>query len=263
MVERAGRGTGSLWTAPFLISLGILGVTAAGLGPVTRALKVALQKEAVPLRASLSRMDKSRLGPFRFIKAFTLESAVVNTLGTEEYISWILEDTALSNTNSPLRYVNLFVTYYTGQPDPVPHTPDVCMAGAGYWREQAENITVRVDALSPDVEVPVRVLSFVKSGIFNGDKMPVLYTFHTNGRFAATREAVRTTVNTPLDRHAYYSKVEIQFGWERASPRYPTMEKMIEGSERVLNHVLPLLIDEHWPDWKAVKEAEKSTPSTD
>ncbi|MEE9293663.1 MAG: exosortase-associated EpsI family protein [Phycisphaerae bacterium] len=243
------RSVKSLWSPPFTISALILATCAVGLGPMTRYMRVVLAKEAIPLRSPLSRLDKSGLGPYGFVQAITLDSALVNTLGTPEYIHWILEDSALHGQSSPLRYVNLFVTYYTGQPDPVPHVPDACYVGSGYITESAENTTVQVSTLGASGEVPVRMLTFVKSGIFGDDKMPVVYMFHCNGRFVATRQGVRSAVNNPLDRHAYYSKVEVRFGWDGASPRVPTKAQAIAGTERLFSYLLPLLVEEHWPEW--------------
>lgn len=255
MQRGAHSSAKSFWSPPFTISALILGACAVGLGPMTRYMRVVLAKEAIPLRAPLSRLDKSGLGPYRFVQAITLDSAVVNTLGTQEYMHWILEDSTLQGKSSPLRYVNLFVTYYTGQPDPVPHVPDACYVGSGYIIESAENTTLQVSGLGASGEVPIRMLTFVKSGIFGEDNMPVAYTFHCNGKFVATRQGVRTAVNNPLDSQAYYSKVEVRFGWDGASPRVPTKAEAIAGTERLFSYLLPLLVEEHWPDWSAAKAA--------
>ncbi len=247
---------GTFWSVPFVICLIVLGVTAACLGPVTRYMKVTLAKEAIALRSSLARMDKSRLGPYRFYHQNTLESAVVDTLGTEEYIDWVLEDTTLVGTKSPLRFAHLFVTYYTGEPDAVPHTPDHCYRGSGYTPESAKNTTLHIATLTGAPDIPVRTLHFVKSALFDADKIPVVYTFHCNGRFVATANGVRAAANNPLDKYAYFSKVELTFGWENAHPHYPSWENAIAASERLFQHVLPLLVEEHWPDWQAVKDSE-------
>jgi Protein of unknown function (DUF3485) len=257
MQKQSRRAAAGLFTVPFTVSLIILAVTAVGLGPVTRYLNVVLRKEAVPLRKQLGTLDKSRLGPYKFVRAYTIESAVVDTLGTDKYINWLLEDTRRTGRD-PLRYVSLFVTYYTGQPDPVPHTPDVCYAASGYEPDEKVNLTVDVPTLGKDSRLPIRLLMFVKTGVFNSERMPLIYTFHCNGKFVATREGVRTTGRNPLDKHAYYSKVEVKFGWKGAQPRYPDKKQAIEASTEFLSHVLPLLVDEHWPDWAAVKAAEKA-----
>lgn len=263
MPQPSEKPVPALLSGPFLLSVVLLVLFAAGLGPVTRLLRVEWKKQATPLRSPLAKLDKDRLGPYRFIGAQTLEDAVVNTLGTEDYIDWFVEDTTYAQTSDPRRYGDLFVTYYTGQPDPVPHVPDICMKGAGYHAEHESNTSVRVRLAEGDTEVPVRLVAFIKSGIFDADKINVLYTFHCNGRFYATREAVRTAIQNPLDKHAYYSKVEVRFGWANAHPRYPSADDSVAATQKLFSHVLPLLLANHWPDWAAVEQDAGAPSSSD
>ena len=239
----------------------VLGATAIGLPAVSRHMRVALAKAAAPLRSPLAKLDKNALGPYRFVSANVLDAAVVDALGTTEYIDWILEDTSHTNRSSPLRYARLHVTYYTGQPDAVPHTPDVCMVGAGYEIVRSGNTAVRVSTLAGSPEVPVRMVTFVKSAIFGADELPIVYTFHCNGKFAATRERVRTAVNNPLDEYAYYSKIEVGFGWNMARPHFPSQDEALAATAKLFSYVLPLLLENHWPDWKALKNATDSGAS--
>jgi Protein of unknown function (DUF3485) len=258
MPPKSEPSSGTLFTTPFVISVLLLGVTALGLAPVTQRLQAALTKEAIALREPLSKLDKGGLGPYRFLAAHTLDDNIVASLGTDQYIDWILEDTTYAGKDrtNPLRFARLFVTYYTGQPDAVPHTPDVCMVGAGYTMDDANNITINVPGLADSPVVPVRALTFVKSGVFDADRMTVVYTFHTNGQFAETREGVRQAVNRPSDHHAYYSKVEVVFGSSDSRPPYPSREDAIKATEKLLGYALPMLVERHWPDWEAVKKQE-------
>lgn len=236
----------------------VLGATAIGLPAVTRHMRLVLAKQAAPLRSPLAKLDKNALGPYRFASANVLDPAVVDALGTTDYIDWILEDTSQANRLSPLRYARLHVTYYTGQPDAVPHTPDVCLVGAGYEIVRSNNTVVRVPTLADSREVPVRMVTFVKSAIFGGDEMPIVYTFHCNGKFAATRERVRTAVNNPLDEYAYYSKIEVGFGWNMARPHFPSRDEALAATAKLFSYVLPLLIEKHWPDWEALQRPTDS-----
>ncbi len=250
----------SLLNTPFLICVLLLGGTAVGLGPLTRYLKIALTKLPIPLRTPLVRLDRAKLGPYQLRPdgVRILEEAIVNSLGTDMYIDWLLQDTDVKDRRSPLRYAHLFVTYYTGQPDPVPHTPDACYAGAGYRSKNPENIIVSVPTLGVSPQVPVRVISFEKSGVLNRDIMTVVYTFHCNGKFAETRTKVRMAVNDPLDKYAYFSKVEILFGSPGARPHYASREDTIVAAQKLLSYILPVLIEDHWPDWDALKGGESS-----
>lgn len=249
-----------LISVPFAVCVVVLGATAIGLPAVTRQMRIALAKGAVPLRSSLAKLDKNALGPYRFASANVLDPAVVDALGTTDYIDWILEDTSCTDLSSPLRYARLHVTYYTGQPDAVPHTPDVCMVGAGYEIVRNENTTLQVSTVADSPDVPVRLVTFVKSAIFGADEMPIVYTFHCNGKFAATRERVRTAVNNPLDAYAYYSKIEVGFGWSMARPHFPPRDEALAATAKMFSYVLPLLIEKHWPDWNALNDATELQP---
>ncbi len=253
----------SFWSAPFIITFAFLGATAVALPVVTRILKIALTKEPIALRSSLSKLDKSGLGPYRFLQAEVLDPAVVGTLGTDKYIQWILEDTSITEKRSPLRYASLFISYYTGQPDAVPHVPEECMKGAGYQRIDNDDVAVTVELPGGVEEIPLRFQTFARSAIFDADKMPVLYTFHCNGKFMASRHEVRMAASDPFDKHSYFSKVEISFGWPQAQPRYPSKDQAIDSTQKLLTHLLPLLLENHWPDWAAVKAAERNEGSED
>ncbi len=252
MLGEARRPPTSLWSVPFVICVVLLGTTTLALKPVTRYMKVTLTKKPIPLRASLGLLHK-QFGPYRFVEGHTLDSAVINTLGTDQYIHWIIEDTSVEDQRSPLRVAHLFITYYTGQPDAVPHTPDQCYKGSGYQTVGAENTSLWIESLADAAEVPVRMVTFAKSNIFSSDEMSVVYTFHCNGKFVASREGVRTAANNPLDKYAYFSKVEVNFGWKSARPRFPSGKDSIAASEKFFSYLLPLLVNEHWPDWSAVK----------
>jgi hypothetical protein len=249
------RAISRLFNAPFLTCVFLLGGTAAGLGPVTRYMKIALTKEAIEMRAPLGTFDKSRLGPYQFRRGVALEEAILNSLGTEMYIDWLLEDSEVTDRRSPLRYVQLFVTYYTGQPDPVPHTPDVCYKAGGYTSTAVDNFVLSIPHVEADV--PIRVITFEKSSIQDRDRLTVIYLFHCNGQFAAKRNKVRWLVSRPSDRYAYFSKVEIVFGGPNSQPRYATREQSVTAAKRLFSHVLPVLLENHWPDWEVVKQGKK------
>lgn len=235
---------------PFVISVTVLAVVAVGVPLASQQLRLVLAKQPIDLRMPLHQLDRTRLGPYAFRDQIVLDDNIVNALGTRQYIYWRLEDTSYPpGTVDPRRFADLSVTYYTGQPDPVPHTPDTCLLGAGYTHDDVANLTMDVPALGVQRRVPIRVLTSVKSDLRDREARTIVYTFHCNGRFACTREGVRLIVNNLFDRYAYYSKVEISFGSERSRPKYPTREQSVEAAEKLLSFALPVLVEAHWPDW--------------
>jgi hypothetical protein len=248
---RPQAASAGLLTAPFIVAVLLLAAAAIIAGPVATRLNIRHAKLPLPLRTALYEMNAEGLWPYRLLSGdrgrHVLDPVVVEALGTEDYLSWTLEDTGV-DASDPLRFANLFVTYYTGADNLVPHTPDVCYLGFGYSPAQAhENVDVELRSLPGDARtVPLRVCTFVKTAVFDRDEVTVVYTFNSNGRFAATRTGVRLLLNDLATAHAYFCKVEVSF------PR-ANRAQSIAGAARLFDRVLPELMRRHWPDFKAAE----------
>jgi hypothetical protein len=244
----------ALLQPPFIAAAVALLAAAVFAGPVARYMKVVLRKEPVPLRKPLPQLDKLSLGEYAFDSPRIIDAAVLGPLGTEEYIDWRFIDTTVDSPRDPLRFVRCFITYYTGKPDLVPHTPEVCYLGQGYRKTEAEDLNLRI--VGPDaatLEVPVRAVTFIKSEVFGRATPTVVYTFHCNGSFLRSRTEVRARLANPFERGAYYSKIEVTFGSPQSQPLAPNRQDAIAGAEKFLNKLLPVLLREHLPDWEALQ----------
>jgi hypothetical protein len=247
-----------LVSVPFLMSVTLLGAAAVMAGPLARHWKQVFIKDPIPLRKPLHELRRTPLGPFRLVRDEQLSASIVAALGTDLYVNRLLEDTRQPPT-SPLRFVSLSVTYYTGGTNLVPHTPDVCMTGAGYTQKDAGYETLTVDSLAAGkTEVPVRWVTFVKSAVFNRAEPTVVYTFHCNGAFTASRTGVRQRTTNPIDRYAYFSKVEVSF--TGAQGETPGRKETLEAARSLFEYLLPVLVQEHWPDWEAASGSESAAP---
>jgi hypothetical protein len=233
------------FVACLVLMVGVLGTYET----LMRLTGTKVKKLPVPLRSPLGQLDSTRLEPYKLIQAMDIKPEQLDALGTREYISWLLEDTSVADRNAPERWIRFFVTYYTDTPGQVPHVPEECYLGGGYTRSSEEVVQVPVPDLSQSVAV--KMLVFERSGLMGRETRTVLYTFHTNGRFAPDRQMVRAILNNPRDTHAYFSKVEISFGTGEVSP---PADKAVEAGRRFLAKVLPILVKEHWPDWKSVEQ---------
>jgi len=232
----------------FVIVVFILIVAAILVGPVAWSMNFQQAKAAIPLRKPLSAMDVERIRPYRVVERVTLDGPVIDALGTDQYIQWLLEDTSVP-PGDPLRLVQLFVTYDTGGQNLVPHVPDECRLGAGYEAAMPhDNRDIHIESPGMNREVPLRVCTFVKTAVFQHNEQTVVYLFHTNGEFAATRDAVRILFNDPRDRFAYFSKVEISF------PK-AGREESVQGATKLLGKLLPVLLSDHLPDFDAAEKA--------
>ncbi len=143
----------------------------------------------------------------------------------------------------------MFITYYTGDPDAVPHTPDVCIAGSGSQIESARNTAIAVpDCGAPDDIIPVRILDVtnVKHAGMSGAGMSVVYFFSVNGDYKCERNQVRFRLNALTDRYAYFSKVEFLVRGVSGDDRE---EKVLAAVEKLCRKVVPELVKSHWPQW--------------
>lgn len=247
-------GTSRIVTPHFLLAVILLGAAAALAGPIGALMEIKQDKKPLPLRKPLAAMEVRKLSPYKVVQRYTLESTVVDALGTSEYLHWQLEDTSAPK-GDPLQRPSLFVTYYTGGRNLVPHTPDECYLGSGYQPAQAhENREIELDSLEQDRQLPVRVCSFVRTAVFNKEEVTVVYTFATHGTFAATRNGVRLLINDPRSTHAYFSKIEVHFpGANR--------EDSVRGARKLFERLLPVLMEEHLPDFEAAeREAQAVHP---
>jgi len=239
---------------PFLVAVAILGSAAVLSGPVGSWLKFRLVKEPLNLRKKLTALDRSAIRPYQ-LKGDPkgLDSSVEDSLSADDYLLCELVDTSVPPSD-PLRRATLFVTYYTGGQDLVPHVPDECMLGAGYQPAQAhENEDVTLPALlEMRPTIPIRVCTFIRTAIHNRTKLTVVYTFACNGTFTATRNGVRLLTGDPRNRHAYFSKVEVSFPGA-------TRQQSVAGAKKLLNTVLPVLLRDHYPDFEGAEKAANNT----
>lgn len=260
-IAGGARGAALRGTSPrYWTCLGVLVVAAVSVR-VLPLLGVFPQKEAVPLKRDLQLFDARKVGP-RYVRhprndsLEPLKQDVIDTLGTSDYLRIFLTDTRKSPAD-PTSVAHVFVTYYTGQPDLVPHVPDICYHAGGYDPLGADNVDVPVRGVgASDDRVPVRVVRFrapPSSHAPDGDEVAVLYFFEANGGYACTRDGVRWKLANPRARFAYYAKIEVTFT-DSELRRTAGQAGSLEALTPLLEAVLPVLHDEHF-NWDGAKEA--------
>lgn len=252
----------------FLLCVAILAAGGSMMSTIKSYLGVKMIKKALPLKKSLDLINEDALAPYVVVQKQKIEHQdMVEALGTEDYIQWMLENTD-ADSSSPMRYCSLFITYYTGNPDRVPHVPDECFLGAGNQRFETEDITLVVNMMTNPTEgeygtdegtkgqkIPARCLVFGKKDTDiwqDGGKFPVFYTFKVNGTFRGNRTTTRLALMSNISgKYSYFSKVEWQFYNTVLGRRiYPKKEDAIIESGKILSVVLPVLEKDHWPDWQ-------------
>jgi hypothetical protein len=244
----------------FATAVGLLLATAVMLWTMSESMEAYFRKEAVPLKKPLAAFDREALLPeykLHHVVPEPLSEDVVQSLGTREYISLMLVDRRKEDDN-PTKVANAFITYYTGQPNMVPHVPDECYLAGGYepvGSPTIETITIEQDGVPTDVEV--RVLSFrstakMASGLLGSQEqarvLTVLYFFVCNDRYMTTRNEVRGLLSNPFERHAYYAKIEFRFfnyNFARPASREASLDALPAVTEKLMN----ILREQHLADW--------------
>jgi hypothetical protein len=210
-----------------------------------------VKKEPFPLKKSLDLLDEKDLAPYKVASKTEISNQeVIESLGTQDYIQWLLEDTEAA-VDSTVRQCSLFITYYD-LPDRVPHVPEECYTGVGHQRLTSDSVTFEINKDGVVEKIPATYLVFAStnSNYWGMDtKFPVLYLFNVNESYANNRESARFALNKNIfSKHSYFSKVEWKFFNIRfGKPIYPTKEEAIAASKKLLSIILPILEKEHWP----------------
>ncbi len=235
----------------FLICVLVLAAAGAGMSVTMKKLGIVLKKEPLPLKKSLQKLDERDLTPYKVVSKEKIQNPdTLKALGTEDYIQWILEDTEQA-ANSPAKEFLLFITYYK-LPDRVPHVPEECWTGGGYQNLGSQAITFNINNVEGfDTHVPAKYLVFgpKKTGLWqSSERIPNLYFFKVNGHYAGSRQEARIALNKNLfGNSSYFCKVELVFNRSSAAL---SKEQAIAAGEKLLGVILPILEQQHWPDWK-------------
>ncbi len=215
---------------------------------------IILEKEHIDLAKSFDLLDKAALEPFvvKSTRKITIKE-VVESLGTEDYIQWELEDTEAAE-DSPTRYCSLFITYY-GKPDRVPHVPEECYLGGGFRSTGSSDMKLTISDGTLKRQLEARYLMFVKDSADMWEvqaSQPIMYIFRTNDEYANSRTAVREALGKNLlGKHSFFSKIEWRlYGQKYGRIIHPNKEQSIAASEKLLLKLLGELEKEHWPQWK-------------
>jgi hypothetical protein len=237
----------------FLICAAILALVGGGKSVAIKSFGIYLKKEPWPLKKSLDLLDEKGLAPYKVVSKDKIESEdVVDSLGTKDYIQWVLQDLD-APANSAVCYCSLLITYYE-LADKVPHVPEECYMGSGFQRLASDNVTI----VAGTQKIPTRYIVFTgtESDYWQKSrKFPILYFFRVNKEYASSREETRFILNKNIrSKHSYFCKVEWKFfnagrdveGWGK-NVYYPDKDEAITASEKLLSVILPILEKEHWP----------------
>lgn len=211
-------------------------------------------KGPVPLKRDLNLLSEESLWP-----EFKLHPRVprvisedeLQTLGTHDYRTIRMVD-RLKAPEDPTSVAEVFITYYTGKPDMVPHVPDECYLAGGFERvglPYTQEFEVP-GAGAEDDQLPVRIIQFRarrgQLGQLREDRdFAIFYFFRTNDQYATTRNEVRLALSNPFDKYAYYAKIEIRL-MDSTLTRLASVEEGEQALPGVLSKLMPLLLRDHF-----------------
>ena len=241
----AGSNIRVYFQPAFLVCVAVL-VIAAG---VSMKLSV-IEKEFLPLKKSFDDLDVENLAPYKVIDKRKIEDQdILKALGTQDYIQLVLEDTETPDDSAVQKFM-LFVTYY-GRADRVPHVPEECWAGGGFQQLASDSVTFEIKKAGFERKIDAKYIIFgsIKSDFRESSvQVPVLYLFNVNGEYASSRDEARIALNKNLfGKYSYFSKVELVFNQALVAP---AKEEAVAAGEKLLAVVLPILEQDHWPDWE-------------
>jgi hypothetical protein len=235
----------------FLVCVGVLAVSAGTMSMAIKLSGMYLKKEPLPPKNPLSRMDTSKLAPYKAVNKQEISNQdILESLGTEDYIQWTLEDKSVP-ADSATRFCSLFITYYE-LPDQVPHVPEICYTGSGFQQKSSELIALNINRNNNRQQITVRHLEFTGStndALAGASNFPVFYIFSVNGEYATGRQDTRLILNKNMfGKYSYFSKVEWKFyNIKFGSSTYPDKQEASAASEKLLGANLPILEKDHWP----------------
>ncbi len=255
----------SIYIQPaFILCVLALAAASAGMKIVKSTKDIKRIKKELPLKASFDLLNEEAIAPYKPISKYTIKNKdILESLGTEQYLQWMVEDTN-APANSPTRYCSLFITYYTGNPDQVPHVPEECYTGGGSQKTKTIELVLRPDfsasnsiVNSMPKSIPARCLFFSKespNAWQSNEIFPVIYLFKVNGLYRGNRTTTRLALMSNFkSEYSYFSKVEWKFFNNLPGATvYPTKEQAVLASEKLLAVILPVLEKNHWPDWEKI-----------
>ncbi|MCE5187213.1 MAG: hypothetical protein LLF76_13915 [Planctomycetaceae bacterium] len=241
----------------FIICAVILLTAAASKEAVIRVFGVHMTKEAIAPQHSFEQFSEAALLPYVVKDKSKIENRdVLESLGTEEYLQWIVEDPT-APAGSPTRYGSIFITYYTGNPDMVPHVPDECYVGGGNLLQGTETLAVDIPIQSRPEKIAFQYALFTRTNKewMKDETFSVQYLFHANGDYCGSRTEARWALGSNwFCKYSYFCKVEWKFyGFDSFGLVYPDRSQTLEASRKLLPLLLSELERNHWPDRQIFK----------
>ena len=88
------------------------------------------------------------------------------------------------------------------------------------------------------------------------NQFSVQYLFKANGQFCGDRTTTRTVLGSNFfGKYSYFAKIEWKFFGSNSI--FPNREQTLAATEKLLAVVLPVLEQDHWPDWEQANRSNE------
>jgi len=198
-----------------------------------------LIKGPLPIRKPLAQFDREALGRYRVVSVDRLKPEIVEELGTEEYLEWMVRHRGSRDTEW-LTGIGLSVSYYTGKQDQIPHVPEECYVQGAFTIVGDETVEGALDGLGRTI--PIRRLKFAPPKP-TGMNTYVYYTICVNGDYYAGRTWARARMADSSESHLYYAKIQVAF----RGGSDDVLGEMDEKACELLDLMLAELVERHFP----------------
>jgi hypothetical protein len=275
----------------FQLTVAILALTVGGWSYAITQLGLVLGKEPVPWNEDTRVSSDFRLqsfptafGRYRMIEPngeTVLEDDILDSLGIGRPVdagrlesrrsNWYMirryEDTAAA-ADSPYKYWQLELYYYTGEQRTVPHIPERCLPAAGVQRldDRSRPVDFETSGLPEG-----RPLWSDEAVVFQRDAyeamvgrarrsrlMAVYYMFCFNGEPVDDWTEVRAKLVVPFGKYCYFAKIQFS---PVGGGSIGNFQEADEAAEEFMGQALPHIL-KHFPSAQDVRALGGRSPSS-
>jgi hypothetical protein len=195
----------------------------------------------LPLKSPLGQLSEKRLPPYRIVQVqnFGRPLSIVDQPPLDDYACWSMQD-------GDGRPVSLMVTYSSASLDRPMHVVHASFLGDGTSLVARTKEIVAITCRGYKITVPLEVRELEKPTKDALRTWIVVRTCCANGEFSSDARGAARILYNSNERYAYFSQVDASMQLDSQTTR----EQAIESVERFLQVVIPVLLEDHWPDWE-------------
>ncbi len=200
------------------------------------------QNQSFPQRFGSYRMEKDEKHADDMLSTLKIGTTLDETRHSERACNWYLNrvyENLNEPENSPYRFWNLDIVFYTGGEVTVPHVPDICVQAGGATPTGRKILTTDMirGVRQAWEKAPFVALSYETT--FQGSirELVQYYLFNVNGKPETDRSSVRLFMANPLQRYVCYSKIQFY-------PRgmIPSVASADEKAREFLRDCMPVIL---------------------